>query len=77
MRRMHLFPLLGLLAAPVAAAEPAELERVRELILPAAEELAWRKIPWLTDLWDARKKAAEEARPIFLWEMDGHPLGCT
>ena len=32
---------------------------------------------WLTDLWQARKLAARQGKPILLWEMDGHPLGCT
>ncbi len=25
----------------------------------------------------ARKVAAKEGKPILLWEMDGHPLGCV
>ena len=28
-------------------------------------------------LWQARERAAAEGKPILLWEMDGHPLGCT
>jgi hypothetical protein len=47
------------------------------VISPAPEEQAWLSIPWETDLTAARRKAAELNRPIFLWEMDGHPLGCT
>jgi hypothetical protein len=31
----------------------------------------------LTSLWEARQKAAAAGKPILLWEMDGHPLGCT
>ncbi|HKB35934.1 MAG TPA: hypothetical protein VKD72_05740 [Gemmataceae bacterium] len=34
-------------------------------------------IPWLTSLWQARKKAAAEGKPILLWVGDGHPLGWT
>ena len=47
------------------------------LIQPSKEETGWLAIPWMTDLWAARQKAATEGKPIFLWEMDGHPLGCT
>ena len=47
------------------------------VISPAKDEQAWLAIPWETDLTTARRKAAAAARPIFLWEMDGHPLGCT
>lgn len=49
---------------------------VRE-ILPSAGESAWQQIDWKTDLWEARKEAAESGKPIYLWEMDGHPLGCV
>lgn len=37
----------------------------------------WRKIPWKTDLVDAQHAAIAESKPIFIWAMDGHPLGCT
>jgi|GEM_PF-679486 len=37
----------------------------------------WRSIPWQTDLLNAQKMAAESEKPIFVWAMDGHPLGCT
>jgi len=49
---------------------------VRE-ILPTAEESAWLEIDWKTDLWEARREAARTGKPIYLWEMDGHPLGCV
>lgn len=48
------------------------------LLQPKAEEVVWKdSIPWRTDLWEARREAAAAGKPIFLWEMDGHPLGCT
>jgi hypothetical protein len=47
------------------------------LVQPAASEQQWREIPWGTSLWEARERAAREGKPILLWEMDGHPLGCT
>jgi hypothetical protein len=52
----------------------------RELIQyiePAPEEIRWREIPWQTDLRDACRLAAETGKPIFLWAMNGNPLGCT
>ena len=67
----------GLSAAETSAAKPQPLKSLHSLIVPAAEELAWQKIPWKIDLLAARRKAAREDKPIFLWEMDGHPLGCT
>ncbi len=46
-------------------------------IVPQKDELAWTQVPWMSDLWAARKVASEKGKPIFLWEMDGHPLGCV
>ena len=40
-------------------------------------EVKWQEIPWQTDLWAARRMAAEQGKPIFLWAMNGNPLGCT
>ncbi len=38
---------------------------------------AWRTIPWKTDLLEAQRLSLAESKPIFIWAMDGHPLGCT
>ena len=62
------------------AAEPIRLEQLDELkalIKPGKDEDRWAAIPWMTDLWQARQLAARQGKPILLWEMDGHPLGCT
>lgn len=52
-------------------------EALIQEILPSADESAWQVIDWKTDLWEARKVAAKQRKPIYLWEMDGHPLGCV
>jgi hypothetical protein len=62
------------------AAEPIRLDqynKLQSLIKPGSDEDRWANIPWLTDLSQARRLAAEHGKPILLWEMDGHPLGCT
>ena len=64
----------------MTGAEPltmAQIAKVRELVRPSADEDKWDRIPWQTSLWEARKQAAAQGKPILLWEMDGHPLGCT
>jgi hypothetical protein len=63
-----------------SAVEPIRSEQVDKLlavIKPTKDEDKWASIPWQTDLWQARKMAAEQGKPILLWEMDGHPLGCV
>lgn len=45
--------------------------------LQPAEDEPWRTIPWKIALLDAQRNAARENKPIFIWAMDGHPLGCT
>ena len=68
------------IARPLAAAgpiAPEDFDRLHRLASPAPDESAWATIPWSASLWEARQRAAEEGKPILLWEMDGHPLGCT
>jgi hypothetical protein len=54
----------------------AEFRRLHKLLQPNQDEL-WRTIPWEIGLLDAQRIAAREKKPIFIWAMDGHPLGCT
>jgi hypothetical protein len=76
---------IGLYAAPRSETEPAappakmpdaEFAALLKSVRPCAGEDEFDKIPWLVSIWDAREKAAKEGKPILLWEMDGHPLGC-
>ena len=53
---------------------PAELTELATIIKPSAEANKWQQIPWLTDLNEARRLAAEEKRPLFLWTVLGEPL---
>ena len=77
-RRTSIFILLlACCGAPVVAAPAQKAAQLIEVIAPSKSEQAWLSIPWETDLAEARRKAAAENKPIFLWEMDGHPLGCT
>jgi len=62
-------------AAPVVDAE--NFETLHALMQPTADEVKWQSIPWRASLWQARVDAAAAGKPIYLWEMDGHPLGCT
>ena len=57
--------------------KPEQFDKLHALIKPSADEEKFMQIPWQTDLWEARKQASAEGKPILLWEMDGHPLGCV
>jgi hypothetical protein len=84
--RIACWPTIGVLAAVAALLAPGGLlaeelteARFQELhaeLQPAADE-PWRTIPWKIDLLEAQRAAAEQQKPIFIWAMDGHPLGCT
>jgi hypothetical protein len=56
---------------------PKEFQQLLTAVKPQSGEDKWAEIPWLSSLWQARKQAAAEGKPILLWEMDGHPLGCV
>ncbi|HAD59698.1 MAG TPA: hypothetical protein DCG12_10675 [Planctomycetaceae bacterium] len=53
----------------------AAAELLEELTPPADEP--WRSIPWKIDVLDGQRTASAENKPLFIWAMDGHPLGCT
>jgi hypothetical protein len=46
-------------------------------VLPTAAEEQWLLVPWRLNLAQARIQAQKSGKPLFLWVMDGHPLGCT
>ena len=66
-------PGSGLLAQKLTE---AEFRRLHSLLQTSSGDL-WRTIPWKTSLLDAQRTAVRETKPIFIWAMDGHPLGCT
>ena len=53
----------------------AEFQKLHAALAPQGER--WEEIPWETDLGAARQRAAREKKPLLMWIMDGHPLGCT
>jgi len=66
---------LALLSAPGPITQ-SEFDSLRKDLTPSEAE-AWQLVPWKVDLLAARDEARESKRPIFLWSMNGHPLGCT
>jgi len=70
---------LMLLVFALFAADDLTVPKFRALhrqLQPRQDEV-WRTIPWKVSLLEAQRTAARERKPIFIWAMDGHPLGCT
>jgi hypothetical protein len=52
-----------------------KLETYHKLIKPQRGEWKFAEVPWTRTVWEARKKAADEGKPIFIWYMAGVPFG--
>lgn len=64
----------GVRAEPEPIA-PAQFEKLRTQIKPDAG--GFEDIPWMTNLWEARRKAAAEGKPMYVWSGGGPPCGFT
>lgn len=77
--RSRLAIVLGAaLAASAAGTEPItpeQFEKLHALIKPQPGEWRFAQVEWMPSVWEARKKAAEEGKPILIWFMAGEPLG--
>ena len=71
-----LWLVFGLLVTSAMGLTEAEFQKLHRELQPNLKA-TWRTIPWKTSVLDAQAAAAREGKPIFIWAMDGHPLGCT
>jgi hypothetical protein len=64
---------------PANSAKPipaAQFDQLHKMIKPQARELRFQEIPWLLSVWEARKKAAADGKPILVWAgSGGAPIG--
>ncbi len=67
---------LVFLATALSGLNEESFEQLHRELQPPENEI-WRSIPWQVSLLDAQALAAREQKPLFIWAMDGHPLGCT
>lgn len=58
--------------------ETGEVEALHALVKPVPGESRWMEIPWHPSVWEARRKAAAEGKPLFLLAGSGGapPAGC-
>ncbi|HAY81711.1 MAG TPA: hypothetical protein DCY79_18055 [Planctomycetaceae bacterium] len=68
--------LLSVAGTVHAEVSEDEFQHLHQLLAPSADTV-WRSIPWKIELLAAQEIAARRQLPIFIWAMDGHPLGCT
>ena len=67
-------PALG--AQTVKPIGATEFRSLQKKLIPKRQG-KWQRIPWMTDMLAARRRAIAEKKPLFMWSMNGHPLGCT
>lgn len=66
-------------AAEEDAAKTLELryQVARAEILPSAAERRWEEIDWHPTYAGGLRASSDQQKPLLLWVMNGHPLGCT
>jgi hypothetical protein len=52
---------------------PDEFAGLQKLIKPGPDESRWEQISWQVSVYEARKKAAKEGKPILIWSGGGSP----
>lgn len=52
-------------------------EEYKAKIGPQDFDKAWQQIDWITSYRTGLEAASLAQKPILLWVMNGHPLGCT
>jgi len=67
--------LMTLVLAAQGGLTETEYRSLHDSLKPPTAEL-WRDIPWKVSLVEAQNLAAKEKKPLFIWSMDGNPLGC-
>lgn len=79
LRFIHPLWILFALSLPAFAqtrAAPSALEQRMAVVLPTEAEDRWLQIPWRANVMEARAEAERQRKPLFMFVMDGNPLGC-
>ncbi len=64
-------------ADQTAALADANFDTWRNYIRAKESELVWQELPWETTYRDGLLRASADEKPLLLWVMNGHPMGCT
>jgi len=55
----------------------ANAQQWKATIEPDSQEALYLQIPWRESLLRGLREAKREDKPVMLFAMNGHPLGCT
>ena len=85
MRRGVVLLFLGVVLASATAQERFGVPKLEasnfqhwlDYIRPSTTEQRWTAIPWRAQVWTAVREARRADKPVLIWAMNGHPLGCT
>jgi hypothetical protein len=69
--------MLPMLALFATMGSPLTVSEQVNALWPLPEEEKWMEVGWHLDLFEARREAYRQNKPIFMWMMNGHPTGCT
>lgn len=55
-----------------------QFEKLHRMLKPQPGESRWMEIDWYPNIWEARRKAAAEGKPLFILAGSGGapPAGC-
>ena len=69
--------LMAVASAQDAVLNLDTLAAWQRFLEPSADERPDEDIAWASSLADGLKEAHRQNKPLLLWMMNGHPLGCT
>ncbi len=54
-----------------------QFEQLTNFIRPSNTEDKWRQTDWIPSIRGGRKMGVAKNKPLFIWAMNGDPLGCV
>jgi hypothetical protein len=50
---------------------PEQFDKLHKLIMPQEGESRWMEIDWHPSVWEGRRQAAKEGKPLLIWAGSG------
>lgn len=55
----------------------SEFKTLTDFIRASGEDDKWREVNWIPSLWEGIQASSRQHKPMFIWAMNGNPLGCV